>query len=517
MTDFETFGRYELQERLAFGGMAEIFLATMRSEHGFSKRVVIKRILPQFSGDETFAKMFIDEAVLAARLSHPNIVQIYDFGEIAHSYYIAMEYVEGLDLRRLLRRDADSNLALEPSVVASIGVAMCKALSFAHNLVDEKGNSLSLVHRDVSPHNIMISRLGEMKLTDFGIAKAADRLSHTRTGAIKGKIAYMAPEQAAGLAMDKRSDQFALGVVLWECLAGRRLFEGGSERELMRLVIECRIPNICELSPKVPEPFGNVLAKMLAPAPEQRYTDLRDAEADLAPLRKYLDTEILTSLVEEKGKKPAEPKRQTAVLSMSLSSNAAATDFASQEQAQPPTVSNPPKTSEQLATTQGSVPKQMNSLSRSMTWRVPVSVMVVFGLLGLGYWTLNREPEPMVLPANTERIVDPPTAPPTSVLVTPKKEEKNEPELTEATPKNAPFVNHRKTQRPSGTLSLRSAERWYDVYLGERKLGTTPLDAVRVPAGDLKLRLVNREAGIDKTFDVKVEANAETRKTVYLK
>ena len=215
--------------------------------------MVLKRILPQFGADPAFVGMFIDEAKLAARLSHPNIVQVYDFGAVDGVYFIAMEYVDGVDLRQALKWSVDAHAPLSPAEVAAIGEDVARGLFCAHSLHDDRGAPQGVVHRDVSPHNIMLSRAGAARLMDFGIAKAADRATRTATGTIKGKVAYMAPEQAAGRELDGRADEFALGLVLWECLAGVRMFQGDSDLELLRQVVECRVRPVTRVRPDVPE------------------------------------------------------------------------------------------------------------------------------------------------------------------------------------------------------------------------------------------------------------------------
>lgn len=287
----EPFGKYVLLRRLAYGGMAEIFLARLEGEEGFRKTCVLKRILPQFSSDTEFVRMFVDEAVLAARLTHPNVVQTYDFGNIDGSYFIAMELIDGTDLRNLSQTMLKKARFFSPAEVAALGEEICRGLSYVHNLRDEDGAHLSIVHRDISPHNIMLSRAGQAKIMDFGIAKAAMRAVKTRTGTIKGKLAYMAPEQASAHPVDKRTDQFAVGLVLWELVTGVRHFEGASEPELLGQVMRCDIRDPRELRPDVPEPLVAVIERMLQKAPGDRFPDLSDAEQALHSFRFSLGTE----------------------------------------------------------------------------------------------------------------------------------------------------------------------------------------------------------------------------------
>ena len=281
----EEFGRYTLLRRLAVGGMAEIFLAALHGDAGFEKQVVVKRILPHLGADASFVKMFIDEAKLAARMTHPNIVQVYDFGSVAGSYFIAMEYIHGIDVHHLLRGAQAKGRQLSPAQVAALGEGISRGLAYTHNLQDDGGRPLGIVHRDVSPHNLMLSTAGDAKVMDFGIAKAAARLSRTATGTIKGKLAYMAPEQAAGQGASKQSDQFAVGVVLWECLTGQRLFVSDTEVSLMQAVIACHIPPLRSLRPNVPAALEAIVERALAKDPAARYADLTQMESELTAFR----------------------------------------------------------------------------------------------------------------------------------------------------------------------------------------------------------------------------------------
>lgn len=287
----EIFGKYTLLNRLAFGGMAEIYLARLEGQDGFRKTCVLKRILGSYSSDEEFVRMFINEAVLAARLNHPNVVQTYDFGDVDGVYYIAMEYIDGPDLRKLIVNATKKGRSLTVAEACALVQEMCRGLSYVHNLRDESGEPLQIVHRDISPHNVMVARAGQIKIMDFGIAKAALRASQTKTGTVKGKLAYMAPEQASAQPMDKRTDQFAVGLVLWECLTGARHFEGNSEPELFGKVLRGDIRDVREVRPDVPEELAHITSRMLQVAPGDRYADLADAEDALNAFRYSLGPE----------------------------------------------------------------------------------------------------------------------------------------------------------------------------------------------------------------------------------
>ena len=225
----EKFGRYILLDRINVGGMAEVFRGKSSGVEGFERLVALKRILPNIAADQDFIDMFIDEAKLAVQLQHANIAQVYDLGKHDDAYYIAMEYVSGVDLRSMWDRARNRNRLLPIAMSCHIMQKACEGLDAAHRKKDQDGNDISLVHRDVSPQNILISFEGEAKIIDFGIARAANKVSKTQAGVLKGKFGYMSPEQVRGITLDNRSDIFACGVVLYELLVGDRLFLGESD------------------------------------------------------------------------------------------------------------------------------------------------------------------------------------------------------------------------------------------------------------------------------------------------
>ncbi len=279
------YGRYILEDRLAMGGMAEIFRARTATA-GFDKRVCIKRVLPHFLEEDDFVTMFRDEAKTAARLQHANVVQVFDFGEVTEdgqtTLFLAMELVEGLDLRKLADASRKKNIPFTVGEVAQIGIEMCRGLHHAHTLKDESGALLGLVHRDISPHNVLVSKQGEVKITDFGIAKAAERATHTSTGIVKGKVAYMSPEQAEGKHFDHRLDQWATGVVLWELLCGGRLFRGDNDVTILRKVLNVEVPLPTVIRNDVPVEFEHIILRALSGEPEGRFADMRQMELALS-------------------------------------------------------------------------------------------------------------------------------------------------------------------------------------------------------------------------------------------
>ncbi len=587
MSSDEPFGKYRLQKRLAFGGMAEIFLASLRGVEGFAKRVVLKRILPQFSSDPAFIQMFIDEAVVAGRLSHPNVVQVYDFGAVDGIYYIAMEYVDGPDLRSLLRRAKALGRPLSFAEVATIGEGVARGLAYVHSACDDELGPLNIVHRDISPHNIMLSRTGDVKVMDFGIAKAVARATRTGTGMIKGKLAYMAPEQAAGQPLDGRCDQFALGLVMWECLTGQRLFDGASDLEIMRKVVACEVRPVRGLRPDVPELLEGVVMRALAPEREKRYADLSLLESELSRFRFSLGPAgavRLASLVEELSTSTAGQGRQTKELGGATPSDVATT------QETPPdepveatsTLIDAPGAVQHGSVEANAVPGAVTDASRprlgnkAAVAAVLLLLCILGGtLLGWSWWRhqpisssalrlSSQPPGARVLIDGSDVGLRTPTTLPklsrgselrvtlqlegylpwsTKVIVlrdvesVSTKLEKAHPAGVEAMhaipaaaviePRDVPAADvqapamsgrhvRRDSQRAMGRLSLRVLGAWAEVYLGTRKLGTTPLDSVEVPAGSLKLRLVNPGAGIERTIALQVAPGMHVQRTVSL-
>ncbi|MCK5796381.1 MAG: serine/threonine protein kinase, partial [Deltaproteobacteria bacterium] len=278
----ERFGKYELLQRIGVGGMAEVWVARTFGAEGFVKELVIKRILEQFNEDEEFVSMFINEARLASRLQHANIVQIFDFDQVEGVYYIAMEFIDGPDLRKVVATARRRSMAIPQTLAVHVGIEVLKGLHYAHTRQD-RGQPLGIVHRDISPHNLLLSYAGEVKITDFGIAKVAALASATRTGMLKGKLTYMSPEQVRADAVDARADLYALGIVIWELLAGRRRYlDVGSEGELVAAVRRGEVPHLAEVAPDVDEELAGVVDRLLAPDPDERFGSAAEALTDLS-------------------------------------------------------------------------------------------------------------------------------------------------------------------------------------------------------------------------------------------
>jgi serine/threonine protein kinase len=270
----ELFGDYELEKRLGVGGMAETFVAVRRGVGGFEQRVCLKRILPAFAGDAEFVDMFLREARLSALLHHGHIARVLDFGVAEGRYYLTLELVEGTDLRSVLRHLRIRAEKLDPGLVSFVAHALGAALDFAH-ATTEKGETKGIVHRDVSPSNVLLSDCGEVKLADFGIAKAMNRPGSLESNALKGKIAYMAPEYALGRHCSARSDLFSLGVLLYECLAGFRPFDGGHDLETLEHARTGHREPLRTAAPHAPAPLVDAVEALLNPDPRARPADAR--------------------------------------------------------------------------------------------------------------------------------------------------------------------------------------------------------------------------------------------------
>jgi serine/threonine-protein kinase len=268
-------GRYELLARLATGGMGEIFLARLDGVEGFEKLYVVKRILAHLADDARFRQMLISEARIASKMAHPNICQVFELGETDGQLYIVMEYLEGISLLPLLRRFSKEQMALDLGFVAGVFQQTTDAMNYAHDLKDRNGESLGIIHRDVTPSNIFLTDNGVGKVLDFGIAKARGASTQTQEGTVKGKYAYMAPEQLKGAAIDRRVDIFAMGIVLYEMLALRRLFQRKTDYLTFRAVMEQPIPDIRRYRPDVPEGVAQAIIRALDRDPRNRFESAR--------------------------------------------------------------------------------------------------------------------------------------------------------------------------------------------------------------------------------------------------
>jgi len=268
--------KYKLLKKIDVGGMAEIYRANLVSMKGFEKEVAIKKVLPNLTRNRRFVSMFLDEARLCMNLTHPNIVPVFDVGRSGDAYFIVMEFVNGTNLKRLFRKFSERGQSMPLHLAAFTIAEVLKGLAYAHESTDASGDPLNIVHRDVSPPNILVSQNGYVKLTDFGLAKASTQLLATDPGMVKGKFSYLAPEAISGNTPDHRTDIFSAGIILWELLSGRRLFVGRTHVETVEAVRNCNIIPISQLNNEIDSEFEEILNQALHISPHERYQSARE-------------------------------------------------------------------------------------------------------------------------------------------------------------------------------------------------------------------------------------------------
>ncbi len=291
-TRHQPFGRYHLVRKLGQGGMAEVYLAEVQGPGGFRKRVAVKRLLPHFAANRRFVSMLRDEAHIAALIRHPHVGEVLDFGEVDGQHYIAMEFIDGVDLASVLRTYRAQRRRMP--VAASVYVGLCVALGLeaAHQVVDAEGRRQEVIHRDVSPHNILVSYEGAVKLIDFGVAKAQNNSTKTRSGVIKGKLQYMSPEQAQARTIDARADVFSLGMSLYKMLTGRLPFVGQNEYQVYEQILRKHPDPLRDRAPEVPEDVEALVLKALRKDPDRRYQSAGEMAAALEVALTALDPDF---------------------------------------------------------------------------------------------------------------------------------------------------------------------------------------------------------------------------------
>jgi serine/threonine-protein kinase len=272
---------YRVTERLESGGMAEVFRGESTSLAGFKRQVAIKRVLPHLASNEKFIRMFLDEARLSARLTHANIVQVFDIGHVENTYFIVMEYIDGVTLKAIVEYLRTRKQPFPIPLACHITMKVCEGLEYAHGATDSDGKLLGIVHRDISPPNVLISRKGEVKIVDFGLAKAAHSVEKTEPGVVKGKFSYLAPETASGEEAGPQADIYAVGIMLWEMLAGRKLFQGETDYQTVKLVQAGVVPSIRSINAAVPEELERILRKALARSRAERYQSAQQMGEEL--------------------------------------------------------------------------------------------------------------------------------------------------------------------------------------------------------------------------------------------
>jgi serine/threonine protein kinase len=410
------FGEYKILKKIATGGMAEVFLAKRIGMKGFEKLLAIKRIHPQFSENEEFIAMFIDEAKLAARLNHRNIVQIYDFGSQQDSYYIAMEYIFGKDLRSIMKKSKARGEHLPLAQCAYIITEAAKGLEYAHTLKDHFGKPLQIIHRDISPQNILLSYEGEVMLADFGIAKAASKSTETRAGVLKGKILYMSPEQAWGKTIDRRSDLYSLGVVLYEMATNRKIFDADSEFSMLEKVRNAEVEFPPDIFENLPKNFLHIIKKALEKNPQNRYQSAHEMRVDLEnyllTTQERLNEKIIADYLKRLFKDEIEEERK--ILTES-------TEILIEKPSPAEPVIKPAIQERERIT----VPRRVSEEDKkrggwaSLDVRMKVVMIVILCILGglVSYILLTRQPSTKVTPfAEKIASITPPPSPPASTI-----------------------------------------------------------------------------------------------------
>ncbi len=546
-------GAYTLLAKLATGGMAEIWLARQVGLRGFERLVVVKRIIESLSQDEAFVEMFLDEARIVVQLTHPNIVQVFDLGEHAGAYYIAMEYLAGENLVSVARAAAKAGAPLDLKASVKIAIAALEGLSHAHHRAGIDGKPLNVVHRDVSPHNIVLTWDGQVKLVDFGIARAANRATQTQGHQLKGKFAYMAPEQAKGDSeLDARVDVFAMGVVLWEMLTHRRLFSFDDQiRILKTLISDDPIEPPHERSPDVPLELSNIIMKALD---RRLATRFQSAHAFKAALEAWLQsvgggptTSELGQLMNKLFK--ARIAERTQLIAKAARGEVSMSKVG--EVMKPPTDRSMPSGTPLQGGVDGSGNLKLGIAA--------VGTLALVLMAGAVSWKVLTQRPPASMPDTVVEVIE---APP------PKVVEKSSSIVVETEPAGATitidgkaagtapltlfeigpgehaveaslagYSNVKRTVSASaegdrltvvltltkkeraevarGRLSL-STDPWTHVSLNGRMLGDTPLIEVALPAGRHRLKLSNEQAKIDVAIEVEVKAGQVTKKVLRL-
>jgi serine/threonine-protein kinase len=532
-------GKYTLVRKLATGGMAEVFLARADGPMGFQKQLVVKRILPHFAEDQQFVQMFLGEARLAAQLNHPNLVQIFDFGQADGQYYLAMEYIDGPNLRVLNRAMRESDGPVPLAIAARIICLAAEGLHFAHELRDEDGRPTNLVHRDISPDNVLVSRTGGVKVVDFGIAKASTQPHLTKSGVIKGKMAYMPPEQLAREELDRRADIFALGVVLYELVVGSMPFDATSEVSIIQAIMgQGPLERVRAHRPDVPPELDAIIARCLEKNRELRYATCLDLQRDLERFIQSTgqvvssgDVGALVSRLFPSDREPTLQRKLPEGATDGLDSTT-------------PSMKSPVRPSSVQSAPSGGTGTSVTSLRpvsglapapttvEAQPKPVPLALLVVGGLallaLGASAVVLLRPPPappPVVTAPPVVAVVPPslPAVPPPPAIVDAGPELDAGPEASpdagpedagppelDAGPATAVEPAHPAAAR-TGTVEFR-VRPYATISVDGRLLGDTPLPAQTLSVGKHKVHLVNADLGKDLSFDLTVHPGENTVK-----
>ncbi len=484
-------GKYELLTRLAAGGMGEVFIARAVGSGAFEKRVALKLLLPHLTGEPEFVHMFLDEARIAARMNHPNIVQIFDLGEADGRYYLAMALVEGLSLSRLLKACRVAQLRPPLPLVRLIATSLCEGLSYAHELKGPRGEAYGVIHRDVNPHNLLISTAGQVLLTDFGIAKAQGNLHRTRPGDVRGKYAYMAPEQMkSGAHLDRRADLFSAAVTLYEAATLRQPFTRRTDPETMDAVRNDAIPDPLSLRPDMGEGMARALRRGMSRSVDERFAtarELREAFVDGPVASPHELGEWLTELC---------GKELEIFLAQPEPDGTANLPRATQTRS---LIASPPE------------PGAPPAAARAARW--PLALIALAALAGGGLlWARPwAEATPAPLPAGGRAEPEPEPEPEVQAEAEPvmpsparraqiPRQRKVGGSASKAVPAARPPV-------PSLTVGYLTADAqpWAELFVDGKRVERTPLSRYPLPAGSHVLQFKNPELGKEARRTVTIE------------
>ncbi|MBW2702938.1 MAG: serine/threonine protein kinase [Deltaproteobacteria bacterium] len=550
----QQFGKYQLIARLATGGMAEIYLASQKSLAGFEKLIVVKRILPSLVREERFVRMFFDEARIAAMLSHPNVVHVFDLGRIDGQLFIAMEYLSGESMSTIIKSCRNKKKSIPPQLAAGMIMQAAEGLQHAHTLIGPDGKPMNIVHRDISPQNLFVLYDGGVKVVDFGIAKSSQRITKTRTGMLKGKYAYMSPEQILTSDLDGRSDVFALGVVLWELLCGHKLYNQDSDLNLLKAITEQDAPSPASVNPLVPAELVRITAKALQRKKEDRYESAAALRADLASYLKSVkeagDTVAIGEFMQKLFVERIKTKRKLVEGAKDDSKDLDEYLFGDISQYLSDTEHSFPRTSP-IGLATGEQPAISNPAPRrsALTWLLVLLPLIAMGV-GTGFFWDKLFPRNIVdskadagavlvatgpLDAGVDAGLaktdggQPDGGDQTRVaslnpngkkkkkkkkrkrrtkqrrklrrkrVVKPKDVKPKDVKPKDVKPKDVKVVK----VGPPGKLRLMTSP-WTEIYYKGKKLGQTPLFDVKLPSGQIKLKAINKEAGIDRILTIQI-------------
>jgi serine/threonine protein kinase len=475
---------YQILGRLGSGGMAEVYLAKTKGVAGFEKKVAIKIILSNYVSNPQLTAMLIDEARIATRLNHANIVQVQDLGRTGERYYIVMEYVEGSNLARIIERATEKQEILPVNLACYVCRQILSALIFVHERKDENGRPLCLVHRDISPPNVLISKAGEVKLADFGIAKANSSTIETEAGVIRGKASYMSPEQVCSKQLDARSDLFALGIVFHELLTGCSLFSAGSQMEIMEQVRQAKIPPPSKQNSQVPTALDEVVLKALAQDPQDRYASARKFDQALDEVVRSANLHASAIELESWLKNTMPP--------LELDTSPKPGEVLEFESS----LDELPSGTQPLI--EAIEPKKERSKS-SLLWAIislGLGILIVVMVL-LFSGKPKTDPEPKAIKPETTKVVAPKPVPP--VVIEKKEEEKPKKKLKVSVGQGVLFIN---------------SDPWARVIVDGKNTGiTTPtVDGIKLKAGKHKITLINPKLELSYSFKIDIKKDEEIKR-----